>query len=100
MQIVDSFVVNAPQEKVWDLLFNIPRLSRCVPGLQSIEVVDDKTYRGKVVVKVGPIKAEFSATGTLREVAVPRTIAGTVEGDDCAGGSSVKAACRAGTGAA
>ncbi len=94
MQIVDSFVVNAPQEKVWDFLFDIPRLSQCVPGLESIEVVDDKTYRGKVVVRVGPIKSEFSGTVTLREAAAPHYIAGTVEGDDRAGGSSVKAAFR------
>jgi uncharacterized protein len=91
MQIKDSFVINAPQEKVWDLLFDIPRLSKCVPGIESVEVVDDKTYRGKLVVKVGPIKSEFTGTVTLTEVAAPNRIAGTVEGDDKASASLVKA---------
>jgi len=91
MQIKDSFVINASQEKVWELLFDIPRLSKCVPGIESVEVVDEKTYRGKLVVKVGPIKSQFSGVVTLTEVEPPQHIAGSVEGDDKASASSVKA---------
>ena len=91
MQIKDSFVINAPQEKVWELLFDIPRLSKCVPGIESVEVIDDKTYRGKLVVKVGPIRSEFTGTVTLTEIVAPNRIAGTVDGDDKASASMVKA---------
>jgi len=91
MKIKDSFIINAPQEKVWDLLFDIPRLSQCVPGIESVEVVDENTYRGKLVVRVGPIKSQFSGTVTLTEVVPPQMIAGTVVGDDRASASSVKA---------
>lgn len=91
MQIKDSFVIAAPQDKVWEFLFDIPKLSQCVPGIESVEVVDDKTYRGKLVVKVGPIKSEFTGTVTLTEVIAPNRIAGTVDGDDKASASMVKA---------
>ena len=91
MQIKDSFVINAPQEKVWNFLFDIPKLSQCIPGIESVEVVDDKTFRGKLVVRVGPIKSEFSGKVTLTEVNVPNQIAGTVEGDDKVSASSVRA---------
>src|SRR5512141_1305743 len=91
MLIQDSFVINAPQEKVWGFLFDIPELSQCVPGIESVEVVDDKTYRGKLVIRVGPIKSEFSGTILLIEVDAPNRIAGTVEGDDKSSASSVKA---------
>ena len=91
MQIKDSFVINAPQEKVWEFLFDIPKLSKCVPGVESVEVVDDKTYRGRLVVKVGPIKSSFGGTVNLTEVDPPNRIAGTVEGDDKSSASSVKA---------
>jgi len=91
MQIKDSFVINAPQQKVWELMFDIPRLSKCMPGIESVEVVDDKTYRGRLVVKVGPIKSEFSGIVTLTEIAAPNRIAGTVDGDDKSSASSVKA---------
>lgn len=91
MLIKDSFVINAPREKVWDFLFDLPRLSQCIPGIESVEVVDDKTYRGKLVVRVGPIKSAFSGTVTLKEINAPDRIAGTVEGDDKSSASSVKA---------
>jgi len=91
MQIKDSFVINAPQDKVWEFLFDIPKLSQCVPGIESVEVVDNKTYRGKLVVRVGPIKSAFSGVVTLTEVDAPNRIAGTVEGDDKSSASSVKA---------
>lgn len=91
MQIKDSFVINAPQEKVWDFLFDIPKLSQCIPGIESVAVVDDKTYRGKLVVKVGPIKSELRGKLTLMEVKAPNRIAGAVEGDDKSSASSVKA---------
>jgi len=91
MQIKDSFVINAPQQLVWNFLFDIPRLSQCIPGIESVEVIDDKTYRGKLVVRVGPIKSEFIGKVTLTEVEAPHRIAGALEGDDRASASSVKA---------
>ena len=94
MQIKDSFVINAPQDKVWEFLFDIPKLSECVPGIESVEAVDDKTYRGKLVVKVGPIKSSFNGTVKLTEVDAPNQIAGSVEGDDKSSASSVKASFR------
>jgi carbon monoxide dehydrogenase subunit G len=91
MLIKDSFVINAPQAKVWDFLFDIPRLSQCIPGIESVEVVDEKTYRGKLAVRVGPIKSAFTGVVVLTEVNAPNQIAGSVEGDDKSSASSVKA---------
>jgi carbon monoxide dehydrogenase subunit G len=92
MQIKDSFVIKAAREEVWKFMFDIPRLSACVPGIESVEVIDDRTYRGKLVVRVGPIKSEFTGIITLTEVSAPERIAGTVEGDDKSSASSLKAA--------
>lgn len=91
MLIKDSFVINAPQEKVWDFLFDIPKLSQCIPGIESVEVVDEKNYRGQLVVRVGPIRSAFNGAVTLTEVNAPDRIAGTVEGDDKSSASSVRA---------
>ena len=91
MLIKDSFVINAPQGKVWDFLFDIPKLSQCIPGIEAVEALDDKTYRGKLVVRVGPITSEFSGRVILTEVDAPNRIAGTVEGDDKSSASSVRA---------
>lgn len=94
MQVKDSFVIRAKPEVVWDFLFDIPRLSRCVPGIESVEVVDDATYRGSLGVRVGPIRSQFSGTVRLTEVTAPTSIAGTVDGDDRASGSALMAGFR------
>jgi carbon monoxide dehydrogenase subunit G len=91
MLIRDSFVIHAPQQNVWDFLFDIPRLSRCIPGIESVEALDDKRYRGKLVARVGPIKAEFDGRVTLTEVDRPNRIVGIVEGEDKSSASSIQA---------
>lgn len=91
MQIKDSFVIHASQDRVWEFLFDIPKLSQCVPGIESLEVVDERTYRGKLVIKVGPIKSVFNGIVILTDMDAPNRIAGTVEGDDKSSASSVKA---------
>jgi carbon monoxide dehydrogenase subunit G len=90
MHIADSFLIKAAQEEVWKLMFDIPRLSQCIPGIESVEALDDKTYRGRLVVKVGPIRSEFAGIVRLTEVVAPQRIAGVVEGDDKSSASSVK----------
>jgi carbon monoxide dehydrogenase subunit G len=60
--IDDSFEVDAPLERVWALLKDIPRVATCIPNAEITEVVDDTTYRAKVSVKVGPVSVSYRAT--------------------------------------
>jgi len=92
VQISDSFAIHAPPETVWRFLFDIERVSQCVPGVESVEVVDAKTYHGRLKVKVGPVTATFGGTATLTEVDPPRRIVAEIEADDRAIASGVKAA--------
>ena len=55
MQIEDSFIIKASKQDVWQFIFDIPRMSKCIPGIEAVEIIDAVTYRGKLVVKVGPI---------------------------------------------
>ena len=91
MQITDSFHLNSPPETVWEILFDIPLLAKCIPGVENVEMIDEKTYRGKLQVKVGPIKSEFFGTVTLKEITPPNFLAGAVDGDDKGSASAVKA---------
>lgn len=38
---------------------NVPVMAACVPGVESIEMLDANTYRGVFKVSVGPISARF-----------------------------------------
>jgi carbon monoxide dehydrogenase subunit G len=48
-------VVPAAADRVWEFLMDIPAVSRCVPGVESIERLDDDTFAGMLKVRVGPI---------------------------------------------
>ena len=54
--ILDQKVtIQAPVDRVWDFVNDMEAVSRCVPGVESFQKVDDTTYLGALKVKVGPI---------------------------------------------
>lgn len=55
MILDQQVVIPAPVDRVWDFLMDIEAVSRCVPGVESFEQLDDDTYLGSLKVKVGPI---------------------------------------------
>ena len=60
MQIENTFEVPLPPDKAWDLLMDIQRVAPCMPGAALTEVVDDRTYKGTVGVKLGPVALTFA----------------------------------------
>jgi uncharacterized protein len=67
MQFEDDFVVDAPVDRVWDYLLDVERIAPCAPGAELTEIVDEKTWKGKVNIKVGPVAMSFAGTVTLLE---------------------------------
>jgi uncharacterized protein len=59
--------IPAPAEKIWALVVDVPAVSRCVPGVGSVERIDDDTYTGTMRVKVGPISLSLEGTITVAE---------------------------------
>lgn len=82
MIIEDRFTIGAPVEDTWHFLLDIPRVSQCIPGAQDIEQVDDETYKGALVVKVGPIGANFSGQVQLVDLDPPHSMKATARGKD------------------
>jgi carbon monoxide dehydrogenase subunit G len=68
MEISNEFDVSATPAEAWDLLLDVPRVVPCVPGAELTEVVDDKTYKGKMAVKLGPIRLTFAGEVHLEDV--------------------------------
>jgi uncharacterized protein len=62
MIIEDSFEVDAPADRVWPILCDIPRVAGCIPNAEITEIVDDMTYKGKVSVKIGSVGVGYGAT--------------------------------------
>jgi uncharacterized protein len=50
------------------VLMNIEGIAPCMPGAQLTEVVDDKTYRGNIGVRLGPVALTFAGTVVFEEI--------------------------------
>lgn len=60
MILDQKVVIQAAPERVWAFVMDIPAVSRCVPGVESFEKIDDDTFLGSLKVKVGPIAVKLS----------------------------------------
>ena len=67
MTFTQECLIAAERARLWDLLMDVPAVSRCVPGLKDVEAVDDKVYRGSLEVKVGPVRVALAGTITIEE---------------------------------
>jgi uncharacterized protein len=68
MQIENSFRVDLPVARAWATLLDIPSVVPCMPGAELLAVEDDRNYRGRVKVKLGPIAVAFAGRARLTEV--------------------------------
>jgi carbon monoxide dehydrogenase subunit G len=82
MQITGTFTVPAPRQRVWEALNDPEILRQCIPGCEELNRVGDNEFEGKVVAKVGPVKASFSGRVTLSDLDPPNgyTISGEGKG--------------------
>jgi carbon monoxide dehydrogenase subunit G len=67
VRIENEFLVKAPVETVWAYMLDVERIAPCAPGAELTEVVDERTWKGKLKVKVGPIAMSFAGTVVLEE---------------------------------
>jgi carbon monoxide dehydrogenase subunit G len=67
VRIENSFVVAAPPSQVWNLLLDVERVAPCMPGAELTEVVDDRTWKGRVRLRVGPVTMNYSGTVIMVE---------------------------------
>ncbi|TAM92645.1 hypothetical protein EPN42_00565 [bacterium] len=62
MEITNTARIEAPLDQVWDVLRDIPRTARCLPGTTISEKIDEETYKASVTMKVGPVTLTYRAT--------------------------------------
>jgi uncharacterized protein len=67
MLIKSDFEVAQPVAKVWEFFDNIPQVAACLPGAELTDDLGDDKYLGKVAVRMGPVKLQFSGTAHIQE---------------------------------
>ena len=67
MLIKTDFDVAQPVDKVWHFFDDIPQVAACLPGAELTEDLGDEKYKGKVAVRMGPVKLQFAGTAKIKE---------------------------------
>ena len=67
MLIKNDFEVAQPVDKVWRFFDDIPGVAACLPGAELTEDLGDDRFRGKVAVRMGPVKLQFAGTAEITE---------------------------------
>src|SRR6266536_4788742 len=67
MLIKNEFEVAEPVEKVWRFFDDIPQVAACLPGAELTEDLGGDRYKGKVAVRMGPVRLQFAGTADITE---------------------------------
>jgi uncharacterized protein len=67
MLIKNDFDVAEPVEKVWQFFENIPQVATCLPGAELTEDLGGDKYKGRVAIRMGPVRLQFAGTADITE---------------------------------
>ncbi|MBI4233285.1 MAG: carbon monoxide dehydrogenase subunit G [Chloroflexi bacterium] len=90
MIIEGQITILASPQTVWDLLQDVPRVTRCLPGGESVTPVGADEWDATARSKVGPISVAFRGRLRLQEKQPPERIVFHFEGKDMKTASLVR----------
>ncbi len=67
MLIKNDFEVAEPVDKVWQFFGNIPQVAACLPGAELTDDLGGEKYKGRVAVRMGPVRLQFAGTADITE---------------------------------
>ncbi len=65
MKFDNAFELPLAVDQAWALLLDVPRIVPCIPGAELVEVESDRSYKGKVLVRLGPIALAFAGRAVI-----------------------------------
>jgi carbon monoxide dehydrogenase subunit G len=68
VKLENSFDVPAPVERVWNYMLDVERVVVCMPGAELTERIDDKHFKGKLNVKLGPVSLAWAGQVVMDDV--------------------------------
>jgi uncharacterized protein len=91
MKFEKELTVGAPRDRVWAFLWDVERVTRCLPGCRDARtVVPHERYECVVSERVGPFTVRFPMDIRVLEVEDQRRLKAQATGRDSAMGSSLK----------
>lgn len=68
MEFDNSFEVPLPPAEAWAVLMDVKRVAPCMPGAELTQIVDERTFKGKVGVRLGPVALTFAGTAQFEDI--------------------------------
>ena len=68
MEFDNALEVPLPPDEAWKVLLDIQRIAACIPGAELTEVVDARTYKGRVAVRIGPVAMSLVGQARLEVI--------------------------------
>lgn len=91
MTVDREVTIAAPPQRVWDFLWDVPRLAACIPGATDVQTVEEgKRYTAVVGDRVGPFRVKFPLQIDVLEVQPPARLRARAGGRDAAVDGIVK----------
>lgn len=91
MKIEERFFVAAPVDRVWRFITDPSEVGPCVPGCSEVDVTGPTSYRSRVTVGLGPIKASFMFEVEVTEMIEPIHVLSVTRGEEGSRASLVTA---------
>ncbi|HMF51446.1 MAG TPA: SRPBCC domain-containing protein [Candidatus Saccharimonadales bacterium] len=83
MKFQGNLSIARPVEKVWEFLWDIEKLTSCIPGCESVKTIKDREkYELTVKDSVGPITVHFELLAEVKKLEPLKRIEIALEGKD------------------
>lgn len=83
MKFQGNLLIARPIEKVWEFLWDVEKLSLCIPGCQRVKTVKEREkYELSVKDSVGPITVQFDMLADVKKLEPLKRIEIAMEGKD------------------
>jgi carbon monoxide dehydrogenase subunit G len=67
VKVEQSFEIAEPRERLWEFFEQVDEVAKCVPGVESVEVIDADNSKVRVTQSVGPMTATFDLKMRITE---------------------------------
>ena len=85
MKLQGEYIFDGPREEVWEIVRDPEVLATALPGTQSLELVGENEYAGKMNVRIGPVAGVFAGKIVVSDEVPPESCTLAVEGKGAPG---------------
>jgi uncharacterized protein len=80
VKVSGTNILNAPRERIWQLLNDPAFLKLCLPGCESMEAIGPDQYQAILTVGIAAVKGKYTGTVVLSEKEAPQRFTMRVDG--------------------